>query len=58
MTTRSSILAWKIPGTEKSGATVHEVVKSWTRLSTTAHTKVKLLTINLPVIQKLFQEKG
>ena len=32
MVTHSSILAWKIPLTE-SLAAVHEVAKSWTRLS-------------------------
>ena len=35
MATYSSILAWKIPWTEEPGRlhTVHEVTKSWTRLS-------------------------
>ena len=36
MATHFSILAWKIPWTEKPGwlqATVHGVAKSWTRLS-------------------------
>ena len=34
MITHSSILAWRIPGTEEpGGATVHEIAKSWTRLS-------------------------
>ena len=36
MATHSSIPAWKIPWTEEAGveeATVHEVTKSWTRLS-------------------------
>ena len=38
--TCSSILAWKIPGTEKpGGATVHGVAKSRTQLST--HTRVQ-----------------
>ena len=30
MATHSSILAWRIPWTEESEATVHRVVKSWT----------------------------
>ena len=31
MTTHSSILAWRIPGTEEpGGATVHEIAKNWT----------------------------
>ena len=34
MATHSSILAWKIPQTEKPGRLVHRVVRSWTRLST------------------------
>ena len=29
----SSILAWRIPWTEKSGGLHHGVTKSWTRLS-------------------------
>ena len=33
MATYSSILAWRIPWTEAWRATVHEVAKSWTRLS-------------------------
>ena len=35
MATHSSILAWRLPQTEQPGwrATVHEVTKSWTRLS-------------------------
>ena len=34
MTTHSSILAWRIPWTEEPGrATIHGMVKSWTRLS-------------------------
>ena len=33
MATRSSILTWRIPCTEESGATVPGVTKSWTRLS-------------------------
>ena len=33
MATHSSILAWKIPRTEKPGATVHGVPKSWTQLN-------------------------
>ena len=33
MATHSSILAWRIPGTEGPGVTVHWVAKSWTRLS-------------------------
>ena len=38
--TCSSILAWKIPGTEKpGGATVHGIAKSRTQLST--HTRVQ-----------------
>ena len=40
MATHSSILAWKIPWTEKPGGlhTVHGVTKSWTHLSDLAHT--------------------
>jgi len=30
MATLSSILAWRIPGTEEPVATVHGVAKSWT----------------------------
>ena len=30
MATLSSILAWRIPGTEEPVATVHRVAKSWT----------------------------
>ena len=34
MPTHSSILAWRIPRAEEPGGlTVHEVTKSWTRLS-------------------------
>ena len=33
MAVHSSILAWRIPWTEKPGATVHGVTKSRTRLS-------------------------
>ena len=34
MPTHSSILAWRIPRAEEPcGLTVHEVTKSWTRLS-------------------------
>ena len=33
MVTHSSILAWRIPGTEKPGRRVHRVAKSWTQLS-------------------------
>ena len=33
MATHSSILAWKIPWTEKSGRHLHEVAKNRTRLS-------------------------
>ena len=34
MAPHSSTLAWKIPWTEEpGGAAVHEVAKSWTRLS-------------------------
>ena len=33
MATHSSILAWRIPCTEESGATVPGVTKSWIRLS-------------------------
>ena len=34
MATRSSILAWRIPWTkEPGGTTIHEVTKSWIRLS-------------------------
>ena len=34
MATYSSILAWRIPGTEEpDGATVHRVAKSWAQLS-------------------------
>ena len=33
MATHSSILAWKIPWTEKpAGGTVHGIAKSWTQL--------------------------
>ena len=33
MTTHSSILAWRIPWTEKpKQATIHRVVESWTQL--------------------------
>ena len=31
--THSSILAWRIPWTEESGATIHRVTESQTRLS-------------------------
>ena len=33
MATHSSILAWRIPWTEKLEGSVHGVAKSWTRLS-------------------------
>ena len=34
MATHCSILAWRIPWTkEPGGTTIHEVTKSWTRLS-------------------------
>ena len=33
MATHASILAWRVPWTEESGATMHRVAKSGTRLS-------------------------
>ena len=33
MAAHSSVLAWRIPGTEESGGTVHWLAKSQTRLS-------------------------
>ena len=33
MATRSSILAWRIPGTEEPVGLVYEVAKGWIRLS-------------------------
>ena len=41
MVTHSSILAWRIPWTEKPGATVHGVTKSRTRLSYFIHVSVE-----------------
>ena len=40
MATHSSILAWRIPWTEKPGGlqSVHRVAKSWTQLKQLAHT--------------------
>ena len=41
MASHSSILAWKIPGTEEPGAaTVHGVAKSGTRLNTLAYIRL------------------
>ena len=39
MVTRSSFLAWEIPGTEEPGGPyiVHGVAKSWTQLSKHTH---------------------
>jgi len=36
MAAHFNIVAWKIPWTEETGATVHGVIKSRTRLSTCA----------------------
>ena len=40
MATHFSIFAWEILWMEEHGATVHEVAKSWTRLSTHSLTSV------------------
>ena len=60
MTTHSSILAWRIPRTEKPDGLVHGVAKSQTRLSDThthTHTKWTVLWVLLRVTERMGSEQ-
>ena len=56
MATHSSVLAWRIPGTEEPGATVRGVTQSWARLkrlSTRSRRKVvywKVPSLKTPIL--------
>ena len=66
MTTHSSILAWRVPRTEKPDGLVHGVAKSQTRLSdslslshthTHTHTKWTVLWVLLRVTERRGSEQ-
>ena len=55
MATHSSILAWRIPRTEESEwATIHQVAKSWTRLSDSTSLHFTYITLKYNLLPTLW----